>query len=172
MAGPASALEIQQDRGQEVRLRCGVTAQGTPRFFLLPEYVEQLYKTSYSMGYEESNFGEIVYHRTYSRIKEDGSQENWYDTVLRVVNGIFTIRRWWFETHNLPWNEMRSQERAWRLALSMLRMTWLPPGRGCWIMGTEYLYERGSMCLFNCGFVDVKDLDDDLAWLMDTLMCG
>ena len=161
-----------QDRGEEIRLSCGVNAQGTPRFSLIPEYVKQLYELPYSMGYPESKFGEIVYHRTYSRLKEDGKQENWYDTVLRVIDGIMTIRRWWNETHNLPWNEERAQDRAWSMATSMLRMTWLPPGRGLWLMGSDYLYERGSMGLFNCGYSDINTLDEDLAWLMDALMCG
>ena len=161
-----------QDKGEEIRLSCGVNAQGTPRFSLIPEYVKQLYELPYSMGYHESKFGEIVYHRTYSRLKADGRQENWYDTVLRVINGIMTIRRWWNETHNLPWNEERAQDRAWSMATSMLRMTWLPPGRGLWLMGSDYLYERGSMGLFNCGYSDINVLDDDLAWLMDALMCG
>ncbi len=159
-------------RGLEIKLPCGVTAQGTPRFSLSPEYIDQFYEVPYSMGYEESSFGEIVYFRTYSRLKENGNQENWHDTVLRVINGVFTIRRWWCETHHLPWNEEAAQERAWKMALSMLKMTWLPPGRGIWLMGSDYLYERGSMGLFNCGFVEVNDLAEDLSWLMDSLMCG
>lgn len=155
-----------------MRLACGVSSQKTPRFYLSPEYVDRLYQTPYAMGYEESQFGQIVYHRTYSRTMSNGQQESWYDTVLRVINGIFTIRRWWFETHNLPWDEHALQDRAWNMANSLLRMSWLPPGRGLWLMGSDYLYERGSMGLFNCGFVSMENLDEDLAWLMDALMCG
>ena len=31
--------------------------------------------------------GELVYNRTYSRVKPDGSRESWHETVERVVDG-------------------------------------------------------------------------------------
>lgn len=142
------------------------------RFILSQDYEDIIRDLKYSFGYQDSHFGEIVYHRTYSRIKEDGSQENWPDTVIRVINGIFTIRKWWFIIHNLPWNEESSQEKAFSMACSMLQMLWLPPGRGLWSMGTDYIYERGSMALYNCAFIEIKDLSKDICWLMDALMCG
>ena len=53
------------------------------------------------------------------------------------------------------------------------KMEWLPPGRGLWMMGTEFTYMRGSMALNNCAAVDTKD-DIVLAaeWTMDCLMNG
>src|SRR5690606_13100663 len=33
-----------------------------------------------------NGLGELVYRRTYSRVKEDGSQEQWHETIERVVN--------------------------------------------------------------------------------------
>ena len=100
------------------------------RFNLSDEREKNIRDLKYSFGYSDSKFGEIVYHRTYSRLKEDGKQENWYDTVIRVINGIFTIRKWWFTFHNLPWDEAAAQERAHTMASHMLQMLWLPPGRG------------------------------------------
>ena len=147
-------------------------AESGIRFVLRDEHVKRLLRQTYEFGFNDSKFGEVVYYRTYSRLKEDGSQENWYDTVLRVTNGIFTIRKWYFLTHRLPWDEDRMQARANRLALSMIHAKWLPPGRGLWIMGTKYVYERSSMALYNCMFVEVKDIAKDVAWLMDCLMCG
>ncbi len=99
-------------------------------FTLSPERENHLRSTQYSFGFSDSHFGEIVYHRTYSRTKANGGQENWYDTILRVINGVFTIRKWWFTIHNIPWNEQGAQERALSMAISALRMRWLPPGRG------------------------------------------
>ena len=32
-----------------------------------------------------NGLGELVYMRTYSRIKEDGKNERWWETVQRVV---------------------------------------------------------------------------------------
>src|SRR6185436_15117445 len=59
------------------------------------------------------------------------------------------------------------------LAIAMFDMKLLPPGRGLWAMGTEYVFERGSHALNNCGSIEV---DGSLAtasrWLMDSLMCG
>jgi ribonucleoside-diphosphate reductase alpha chain len=54
----------------------------------------------------------------------------------------------------------------------MFRMEFLPPGRGLWAMGTEYVYQRGSMALNNCGAVDTTDLSHAAEWTMDALMCG
>mgnify|MGYP002621259702 CR=1 FL=1 len=142
------------------------------RFQLSQPRESVLREQKYKFGFSDSQFGEIVYYRTYSRIMEDGRQESWPDTVLRVINGLFTIRKWWFSLHNLPWNEEAAQDKALSMATSMIQMKWLPPGRGLWIMGTDYLYERGGMALYNCAFVEVRDLAKDIAWLMDALMCG
>ena len=142
------------------------------RFFLKAEFVNRLSEQKYKFGFDDSKFGEIVYYRTYSRIKKDGSQENWFDTVLRCINGIMTIRKWWFLTNNLPWDEKAMQAKAIRMGLSMIHMKWLPPGRSLWAMGTPYLYERGSFCLYNCGFVEVTDLARDVSWTMNALMSG
>ncbi|HEY9191112.1 MAG TPA: fused protease/ribonucleoside-triphosphate reductase, partial [Sulfurovum sp.] len=64
------------------------------------------------------------------------------------------------------------QRYAQKLATTMFEMKWLPPGRGLWIMGTEYIYERGSAALNNCGAVDTTDLSLAAEWTMDMLMCG
>lgn len=117
-------------------------------------------------------FGEVVYYRTYSRIKEDGSQEHWHDTVIRVVNGIMSIRKGYYIMHNLPWNETKMQIFAQDMATYMFQMKFLPSGRNLWAMGTEYMFERGSASLFNCGFVTTKDLADSCEWTADMLMCG
>ena len=34
-----------------------------------------------------NGLGELVYMRTYSRIKDDGKNERWWETVQRVVEG-------------------------------------------------------------------------------------
>jgi hypothetical protein len=142
------------------------------RFVLELNKESLLRQQKYSFGFADSHFGEIVYYRTYSRLKEDGTQENWYDTVVRCINGLFTIRKWWFVLHNLPWDEEMMQNKALEMGLLMLQMKWLPPGRGLFSLGTDYLYERGSACLFNCAFNTVEDLPTDVGWIIDFLMCG
>ena len=47
---------------------------------ILPEEFLSQYKTKKpNWGY--NGLGEIVYKRTYSRIKEDGKNEEWWETV-------------------------------------------------------------------------------------------
>lgn len=142
------------------------------RFSLHKDAVEKLNNESYKFGFTDSNFGEIVFYRTYSRAKANGLKETWPETVVRVINGVLTIRKWWFKLHNLRWVDDEMQKVAFDMAMSMLKMHWLPPGRGIQNMGSDYVYERGSASLYNCAFVKVEDLAEDCAWIMDMLMSG
>ena len=61
-------------------------------FFTLSEDTKkQLRAMTPKFGF--GGFGETVYYRTYSRKKADGSQEQWNDTVTRVVEGALSIRK-------------------------------------------------------------------------------
>lgn len=111
------------------QLQINIKDSGT-KFAMSKDKEEILREQKYNFGFSDSNFGEIVYRRTYSRVMKNGQQEDWPDTVIRVINGLFTIRKWWFIIHNLPWNELEAQERALEMSISMLQMKWLPPGRG------------------------------------------
>jgi ribonucleoside-triphosphate reductase len=124
-----------------------------------------------NFGY--GGFGELVFYRTYSREKKGGGQENWADCVLRVVNGTFSIRKDLYLKNHISWDEDYWQNYAFRFAKAMFKMWWLPPGRGLWAMGTDFIYERGSMALFNCGMTHITDdIANDISWLMDALMLG
>jgi ribonucleoside-triphosphate reductase len=120
-----------------------------------------------------NGFGEFVYYRTYSRRKDDGEQENWADTVIRGTEGTFSIRKDWYVKNHISWDEDQWQQFAGGFALSMFKMEWLPPGRGLWAMGSDFVYERGGMALINCAFTLLGDnYPRDLEWLMDSLMHG
>ncbi len=165
----------------------------TEYFSLRAEFLEQLAQLEPEFGYD--GFGEIVFFRTYSRIKHDGDgkgnwllnalknqlkganqdQENWFDVVVRVINGTMSIRKDWYKKASIEWDEDTWQLYAYRMAVSMFKMYWLPAGRGMWAMGTQFVYERGSMALNNCGATKLggnDTLSDDLHWLMDGLMLG
>lgn len=134
---------------------------------------EALRKIKPPFGY--NGFGETMYYRTYSRVKPDKSQENYHDTVFRVINGVMTIKKDWHVKNYIHWDEEKYQKYAMEMAKAMCQMHWMPPGRGMWAMGTQFIYERGSMSLFNCGFTKLGSNDrlgDDYDWLMDALMCG
>ena len=40
--------------------------------------------------------GQFVFYRTYSRTMKNGNQESWNDVVIRVIEGIMTIRKNWY----------------------------------------------------------------------------
>lgn len=140
------------------------------RFFLKESYCNELRSKTPHFGF--GGFGEATYYRTYSRLKEDGAQEHWSDTVIRVINGIMSIRKHHYIANRLEWREEQWQQFAHKLANTMFDMKWLPPGRGLWVMGTKYVYERGGAALNNCGAVDTTDLSSAADWAMDMLMCG
>lgn len=142
------------------------------RRFEVHHFTEDLIRSLVpNFGY--NGFGEFIFNRTYSRIKPDGGQENWADCVLRVTEGTFSIRKDWYLKNHINWDETYWQKYAKEFAFSMFHMLWLPPGRGLWAMGTDFVYERGAMPLQNCGFTELgDDLGSDIAWLMDSLMMG
>ncbi|MGW6624257.1 ribonucleoside-triphosphate reductase, adenosylcobalamin-dependent [Nocardia sp. NPDC055002] len=82
-----------------------------------------------------SETGEMVYKRTYSRVKPDGSSETWPETVQRVVDGNLAFVD---ERHRLP------GERE-DLIRMMTELKLLPAGRHLWATGV-----KGSQFLMNC----------------------
>lgn len=142
------------------------------RFHLDADFKLNLMARPTNWGFGQ--FSEAVYYRTYSRIKPNGAQETWADTVIRVVEGVMSIRKdWYMNVLGKTWSDTKYQQIAQRLANFIFDMKILPPGRGLWAMGTEYVYDRGCAAVNNCGAVVVgDDLADSAAWLMDSLMCG
>ena len=124
-----------------------------------------------------NGLGELVYMRTYSRIKEDGKNERWWETVQRVVEGTYTMQMNHIESHQLGWNPWQAQKSAQDMYERIFTMKFLPPGRGLWAMGTAITEEKGLYAaLNNCAFVSTKTLKDDYAkpfcFLMDASMLG
>jgi ribonucleoside-triphosphate reductase len=140
------------------------------RFHLTQETQQALRRRKPSWGF--GGLSEAVYYRTYSRSIDD-VQERWADTVIRVVQGVMSIRKDWVTNIiGRRWNEAANQRIAKELADAIFEFRILS-GRGLWAMGTEYVYDRGSHALNNCGAVDVKkSLATAAHWLMDSLMCG
>ncbi|AVR76995.1 ribonucleotide reductase [Mycobacterium phage Jabiru] len=79
--------------------------------------------------------GELVYNRTYSRTKPDGSRESWPETVERVVDG------------NLALVDARYHQEGERedLIRLMTEFKILPGGRHLWASGV-----KNAQHLFNC----------------------
>jgi adenosylcobalamin-dependent ribonucleoside-triphosphate reductase len=106
-----------------------------------------------------NGLGELVYLRTYSRLKQDGTNEKWYETIQRVIEGTYNIQKKHIESLHLGWNEDHAQESAQEMYQRMFEMKFLPPGRGLWSMGTDIINKKGlGASLNNCGFVSTKDI--------------
>lgn len=124
-----------------------------------------------------NGLGELVYMRTYSRIKPDGKNEQWFETVRRVVEGTYRMQERHIKAQDLGWNEARAQKSAQEMYDRIYNMKFLPPGRGLWAMGTDLIEERGlHAALNNCGFTSTDTIDKDgaepFAFLMDASMLG
>lgn len=74
--------------------------------------------------------GELVYLRTYSRIKEDGTNERWWETCRRVVEGTYNMQKRHIERYSLGWNPWKAQTSAQEMYDRMFNIKFLPPGRG------------------------------------------
>ena len=124
-----------------------------------------------------NGLGETVYRRTYSRLKPDGSNEKWYETCERVVNGTYRMQERHIKEQKLGWNPQRAQDSAQEMFSRIFSMKFLPPGRGLFAMGATVTEERGLMAsLFNCGFCSTENLKTEksnpFCFLMDMSMLG
>jgi ribonucleoside-diphosphate reductase alpha chain len=136
------------------------------RFTLSASTVEVIKTLTPTFGF--NGLGEVVFRRTYSR-----DNESWHDVVIRVINGVMSIRKEHYARNSLEWCDSKWQPFAREMALSLFEMEWLPPGRGLWMMGTNFTYERGSTALNNCSATDTsEDLVLSAEWSMDCLMNG
>jgi adenosylcobalamin-dependent ribonucleoside-triphosphate reductase len=115
--------------------------------------------------------------RTYSRIKENGKNERWWETVKRVVEGTYAMQKNWIDSHQLGWNAWQAQRSAQEMYDRIFNMKFLPPGRGLWAMGTPITEKKGLYAaLNNCAFVSTGTIKDDYSkafcFLMDASMLG
>lgn len=120
--------------------------------------------------------GYLTYLRTYARPLEDGSTEEWWQTCVRVIEGTFTIQKMHCTRNHFPWSERKAQKSAQEMFRLMWDFKFLPPGRGLWMMGTQYVEKFGGACLNNCGFASTGNIDSDFAapflFLFDFSMLG
>ncbi|KKN98424.1 hypothetical protein LCGC14_0145160 [marine sediment metagenome] len=125
-------------------------------------------------GYDA--LGGVVYKRTYSRQKEDGKFEEWWETIKRVVEGAYYAQILHCSKFNLEFNYNKGQISAQKMYDLIFTMKFLPPGRGLWAMGTKYVEERGAASLNNCGFISTKTIRKHFSYpftfLMDMSMLG
>lgn len=134
--------------------------------------------------------GYITYKRTYARPLASVPQryqdlaelagvqetEEWWLTVARVTEGVYSWQKKHCQGLHLPWDEEKAQRSATEFYERMFTFKFLPPGRGLWMMGTEYVERNGAAALNNCAFVSTKDISisfaDPFCFCADMSMLG
>ena len=143
------------------------------KFKLTKEFLEKYEDKEVSWG----PLGQLTFMRTYSRkIDKENRMENWWETCKRITEGTYTIQLNHCKNLKLEWNQWSAQKSAQEFFDKMFTFKWSPPGRGLYNMGTNVVYERSAMYLFNCSMVTTKYIDnnfpDPFCFVMDASMVG
>ena len=150
-------------------------------FNLTEDFVNSYKGKPVPWGYKDAagnSVGEIIFLRTYSRLKEDGTKETWVEVCERVINGMYSLQKDHAKQNRLPWNDAKAQSSAKEAFQRLFELKWTPPGRGLWVMGTSIVNEhRNSAALQNCSFVSTNSMTKldpakPFAFLMEASMLG
>jgi ribonucleotide reductase alpha subunit len=128
----------------------------------MTEIITQDFLKRYKNKQPNWGFGElgyIVYKRTYSRIKEDGNSEEWWETVARCINGAQKI------------GAKYTKSEAERLYDLVFNLKCNFAGRMLWQLGTSTVDRFGANSLLNCWYVSMKEPKAFL-FLFENLMLG
>ena len=105
--------------------------------------------------------GYITYKRTYARKKNDGTTEEFSDTVERELSGITKqLKLFLTEDEKEFYRDMRHD------------MKGSVAGRFMWQLGTKTVDQLGLPSLQNCAFVVIDNPIRPFTWAMDMLMLG
>ncbi len=142
-------------------------------FMLDDEFLERYKNKQPNWG----PLGYITYKRTYARmIEKENRKEEFWETVKRVVEGCYSIQKEHCIRLTLPWSDSKAQRSAQKMYEKIWNFKMSPPGRGMWMMGTEFIARHGSMALNNCGFASTEDINlkysKAFEFVMDALMLG
>jgi adenosylcobalamin-dependent ribonucleoside-triphosphate reductase len=84
--------------------------------------------------------GQVVFERSYSRTKPDGSKESWFETTDRVIKGnlglVYGTPDTWSDSVRLEYDMLKQMMDDFRI---------IPGGRHLWASGVQ-----GRQFLFNC----------------------
>jgi ribonucleotide reductase alpha subunit len=131
-------------------------------FSLSDEFIEEYKDREIPWGFPiggGNSLGELTFISKYSRKKEDGTKERWHECCRRVIEGMYSILKDHCNINRTPWNEAKAQRSAKDAFERMFVFKWLPPGRGLWMMGTEFVHaDRNSAALQNCSFISTEKL--------------
>jgi len=130
------------------------------------EYESPLLPAEFLKKYENkivpwgfNNLGYIVYKRTYARIKDDNTTEEWWETVARCINGAQKIGAGY------------NKEEAQRLFDHIFHLRCNFAGRMLWQLGTSTIDRFGANSLLNCWGVTIRE-PEDFCFVFENLMLG
>lgn len=131
-------------------------------FALSEEFINKYKTKTPNWGFPVGNgntLGEITFLTKYSRKKQDGTKEQWWETCQRCIEGYYSILKDHCKKNRTQWNEFKAQKAAQDAFERMFTFKWLPPGRGLWMMGTEFVHvNQNSAALQNCAFVSTEKI--------------
>lgn len=128
-----------------------------------------------------NSLSELIFVTKYSRLKDDGTKEQWYEVCRRCVEGMFSILKDHAKSQRTPWNDFKAQKSAQDAFDRMFNFKWTPPGRGLQHMGTEGVHVKGaSDRLQNCAMLSTAKISSHSYWeavgpfhrMMEMSMCG
>lgn len=89
------------------------------------------------------------------------------------MEGSYSIQKDWAVAQRIPWSDAKAQLSAAEMFERIYTFKFTPPGRGLWMMGTEWVAQHGSAGLLNCAFVSTEEgLVNSAAFLMEASMLG
>lgn len=150
-------------------------------FKLSPAFLESYKDREPDWGWKDSagnSIGELTFVRTYSRVKDDGTKEKWWEVCERVINGMYSLQKDHCLANRLEWNGNKAQASAQEAFERMFAFKWTPPGRGLAQMGTPLVMnQKNAASLLNCAFVSTGDMERHdpgypFAWTTEALMLG
>lgn len=84
-------------------------------FKLSDDFVAEYEKTEPNWGTSiggDNNLSELIFVSKYSRKKEDGSKEQWYEVCRRCVEGMYSILKDHCQHNRTSWNDAKAQRSA------------------------------------------------------------
>lgn len=121
------------------------------------EFVEKYKNKKVNWGF--GNLGLIIFKRTYSRIKENGEQEEFRETIQRCVNGAQKI------------GAKYSKQEAEKLFDYIFNLKCSFGGRMLWQLGTP-LADNIADSLLNCWVTKISTVDDFHFIFTESMMGG
>lgn len=124
---------------------------------LTEEFLEKYKGKQPNWGF--SGLGYVVYKRTYARLKEDGTTEEWWETVARCIRGAQKLGAGY------------SKQEAEKLYDYVFNLKGNFAGRMLWQLGTNTVDRFGGNSLLNCWYVSITT-PEAFCFLFENLMLG